>query len=60
MTIHLKSPAGEMRERETSCTTCRASTWNICARCDRHCDCGPQVIPSLLTRIRPAAPPPIH
>lgn len=39
MTRHLYSPAGSVREHSTTCY-CGAATWNVCAKCDRHCDCG--------------------
>lgn len=35
---HLRTPLGDQRERATVCW-CGSETFNVCARCDRHCAC---------------------
>lgn len=37
--IHPYSPAGAVREQPVACIRCLASTWNVCATCDRCCTC---------------------
>lgn len=36
---HLHSPLGDQRERAVTCQ-CGGETFNVCARCDRHCTCA--------------------
>jgi len=46
---HLYSPLGDQRERAVPCRGCLAGTFNVCGRCDRHCNCAPMPAPDPAT-----------